>query len=251
MDSHQYVEVQEDQLGASLLEKEALHLSLITRMYIREAVAEMIGTFLIVFAGGASGILSNYGIISTCIFGALAVSLMIFATAHISQAHLNPAVTLGFAMAGVCSWKQVIPYIIGQITGSLFAAVSLLIIVHDVTLFSAAINQPSQYGSASFVCEFVSTFFLMFMNMKVACNIGKVGVLGGAFMVGITVAVLGIYAGPLCGGLSMNPARSIGPAVVGLHFDYLYIFVLGPIGGAILSGVTYGIICPKNNGKKC
>ncbi|KAI5057191.1 hypothetical protein GOP47_0027206 [Adiantum capillus-veneris] len=249
MDSHHhYVEVQED-METSSPEEAIICNSLITRMYIREAVAEMIGTFLIVFAGGASSILSGFGTISTSICGAMAVSLMIFATGHISRAHLNPAVTLGFAMAGVCSWKQVVPYIIGQILGSLFASVSLLVIVHDATLFSAAINQPSQDGGASFVFEFVATFFLMFMNMKVACNIGKVGVLGGAFMVGITVALLGIYAGPLCGGLSMNPARSIGPAVVGLKFESLYIFILGPVGGAILSGVTYASKSPNDQDK--
>lgn len=240
-----YVEVREELLASS--PEEAYRNNFLTRNYIREAVAEMIGTFLIVFAGGAGGMMSGYGVISTAICGALAVSLMIFATGHISNAHLNPAVTLAFAVARVCRWKQVVPYITGQIIGSILASVSLWTIVHDETLFSATMNKPSQYSSASLVLEFVATFFLMFMNMKVACNPSKVGPLGGAFMVGITVAILGIFGGPLCGGLSMNPARSIGPAIVALNFESLYIFIIGPVGGAILSGVTYSIICPKDD----
>ncbi|KAH6555610.1 hypothetical protein KP509_1Z241000 [Ceratopteris richardii] len=104
MESHYYSEVQE---GAISNLSEQRILTNTWFIYFREAVAEIIGTFLIVFTGSAGGILTNYGEMSTSICGGLSVTLMIFATGHISKAHLNPAVTLGFAMAGVFPWKQV------------------------------------------------------------------------------------------------------------------------------------------------
>ncbi|MCO5566576.1 hypothetical protein L7F22_020253 [Adiantum nelumboides] len=219
-----------------------------------QALAELIGTFFVVFVGcGGSIVLkeeSGVGRVSMALSGGIVVMIMIFCTAHISAAHLNPAVTLAFAAAGLFPWIQVLPYILSQMIGSLLASLGLQLIVDDSTLFSLIVIQPLHHNRASFVMEVIATFALMLVNMKVACHLGSggvVGVLVGPFMIGTTVALVGLYAGPLCGGLSMNPARSIGPALVAVNFKSLHIFVIGPIIGAISSGILYNTITSTNN----
>ncbi|MCO5550078.1 hypothetical protein L7F22_003557 [Adiantum nelumboides] len=123
----------------------------------------------------------------------MAVTLMVWTLAPISAAHLNPAVTLGFAGAGLFSWQEVGAYIFSQIIGALLASLSLQVIVHDPALFSTAVNQPLHHNSASIMMEFVATFILMLINMKVACGLGETGGFGGSFMIGSTVALLGYY----------------------------------------------------------
>lgn len=220
---------------------------------LHKAAAELIGTFFLVFVGSILSVNAGGsrvdigGRVSGALSGGMIVMLMIFSTGRISGAHLNPAVTLGFAMAGLFPWTQVIPYILSQIIGSLLASLTLQVLLHDVTSLSSAIYHPLHHDTASLVMECVATFLLMVINLKVACNLGRIGELGGIFMIGMTVALLGFIAGPLSGSLSMNPARSIGPAVVMLRLKSLHIFVLGPILGATFSGLVYGMICSPSN----
>ncbi|KAI5066764.1 hypothetical protein GOP47_0017292 [Adiantum capillus-veneris] len=221
---------------------------------LRKATAELVGTFVVVLASCAGSIAAAKEIGYTyaehggvAVGSGMAVMLMVWALAPISSAHLNPAVTLGFAAARLFPWREVGVYILSQTIGALLASLSLRVIVHEPTLFFVAINEPLNHPSASITMEFVATFILMLINMKVACNLGENGDLGGSFMIGSTVALLGYYGRPLCGGLSMNPARSLGPALVAMNFNYLYIFIIGPIVGAMLSGLTYTGIKPTKS----
>ncbi|KAI5059965.1 hypothetical protein GOP47_0024385 [Adiantum capillus-veneris] len=221
---------------------------------LQKALAELIGTFFVVFVGCGGGVVlkeeAGLGHTSMAISSGVVVMIMIFCTAHISAAHLNPAVTLAFASAGLFPWIQVLPYILSQMIGSLLASLGLQLIVDDSTLFSLIVNQPLHHSRASFVMEVIATFALMLVNMKVSCHLGAggvVGVLVGPFIIGTTVALAGLYAGPLCGGLSMNPARSIGPALVAVNFKSLHIFVIGPIIGALSSALIYNTITSTNN----
>lgn len=223
----------------------AMHINL-----LRKATAELIGTFVVVMVSCAGSIVASkgeYGHGTTAVGGGMAVMLMVWALGPISSAHFNPAVTVGFAFAGLFPWQQVGVYILSQIIGALLASLSLQVIVHDPTLFSMAINQPLGHSNASIVMEFIATFILMLINMRVACNLGeKIGEFGASFMIGSTVALLGYYGRPLCSGLSMNPARSIGPAIVAMNLKSLYLFIMSPIAGATLSGLAYtGMKPPK------
>jgi aquaporin Z len=209
--------------------------------------AEFLGTFALVFAGTGAvvindvsgGTISHVGIALT--FG-LIVLAMIYTVGDISGAHLNPAVTLGFFAARRFAGREVAPYIASQIAGA-FAASGLL-----RTLFPAhatlGATLPAGSEWQSFVFELVLTALLMFVILSVSTGAKERGITAG-IVVGAVIALEAMFAGPVCGA-SMNPARSIAPAVVSLHFTSLWLYVAAPMCGALAA--VLGCRCIREEG---
>ncbi len=209
----------------------------------RSLLAEAVGTFALVFAGcGAimvnaktGGALGQVGIGIT--FG-LVITAMIYAVGHVSGAHLNPAVSVAFALTRHFPWPRVLAYWAAQVAGALIAAAVLRGSLGDIADLGA--TQPSGSDAQAFLWELVLTFFLMFVIMAVATDTRAVGE-AAAIAIGGTVALDAIFAGPITGA-SMNPARSLGPALVSGELTAIWIYLTAPLAGAALAGLTYQAI---------
>jgi len=206
---------------------------------VRPLVAEAIGTFALVFAGcGAimvdakTGALGHLGVAFS--FG-LVIMVMIYAVGHISGAHFNPAVTLAFALTRHFPWMRAVAYWGAQLVGALLAAALLRGSLGDLAHVGATLPRGSQ-GQA-FLWELALTFFLMLVIMAVATDSRAVGE-AAAIAIGGTVGLDALFGGPITGA-SMNPARSIGPAVVSGDLHALWLYILAPAVGAALAGLTY------------
>ena len=204
----------------------------------KKLLAEAVGTFALVFAGcGAVGVdaLSGgaIGHIGVCAVFGLVVGVMIYATGHISGAHFNPAVTLAFASLGRHPWREVPAYIGAQVVAAIAASALLLVLLGSapgVTTYAGGLGQAAGI-------EVVLTFFLMFVITAVATDEKASGHLAGV-AIGGTVALGALVGGPLTGA-SMNPARSLGPALVAGELGQLPLYLLAPILGAVAGAWTY------------
>ena len=211
-------------------------------------ISELIGTFAMVFCGTGAiiindlneGIVSHLGIALT--FG-LIVMAMIYSIGEISGAHINPAVTIGFWASGRLYKKEVMPYILAQIIGATIASFLLHLLFKDHDTLGATI--PANTIMQSFILELILTFILMFVIMKVSTGSKETGALAG-ITIGSVVALEAIFAGPISGA-SMNPARSIAPAIISGHLDYLWLYICAPIIGALLAVLC----CIVIKGKEC
>ncbi len=202
---------------------------------MKKFTAEFIGTFALVFAGtGAividetsNGAITHVGVALT--FG-LIVLAMIYTVGDISGAHLNPAVSLGFFAARRFPLREVIPYIGSQCAGA-FAASGILrfLFPHNPLLGSTV---PAGSAMQSFTLELILTAILMFVILGVSTGAAEKGITAG-IVVGSVVGLEAMFAGPICGA-SMNPARSLAPAVVSGHMSSLWIYIFAPIAGAFL-----------------
>lgn len=203
---------------------------------VRPLVAELIGTFSLVFAGtGAitindvsSGAVTHVGIALT--FG-LVVLAMIYAVGDVSGAHLNPAVTLGFFAARRIEGRCVLPYVAAQCIGAVLASVVLrgLFPTHE----TLGATRPAGSELQSFVLELALTFLLMFVILSVSTGPKERGITAGV-AVGSVIALEALFAGPISGA-SMNPARSLAPALVTLRFQSLWVYLAAPMLGALLA----------------
>ncbi len=201
--------------------------------------AEGLGTFCLVFAGTGAiivndvsgGAVSHVGIGLT--FG-LVVLAMIYAVGDISGAHLNPAVTIGFFAARRLGGPQVLPYVASQITGALVASGLLRLLFPEHATLGATL--PAGSGAQSFVFEVVLTAILMFVILSVSTGSKERGITAG-IVVGSVIALEALFAGPISGA-SMNPARSIAPAVLTVHLSSLWLYISAPIGGALVGVVA-------------
>ena len=210
-------------------------------------LAELIGTFALVFCGtGAivineqsNGVVTHVGVAIT--FG-LIVMAMIYALGDISGAHLNPAVTIAFAIAKKFQIKQIFPYIVSQLAGAFLASVVLnYLFPLNETLGTTL---PAGSETQSFILEFILTFFLMLVIINVATGSKEQGMFAG-LAIGSTVLLEAMFAGPICGA-SMNPTRSIAPAVVSGHTEHLWIYIAAPVCGAALAILVFKILHYKN-----
>lgn len=201
--------------------------------------AEVIGTFALVFAGcGAivvndlfGGALGHAGV--SLAFG-LVVMAMIYAIGNISGAHMNPAVTMGFMFAGRLDKSLVFPYIGSQFLGAIVAAAILRLLFPEHETLGATL--PSIDSLRAFVIEVLLTFLLMFVILNVSTGHMEKGIMAGV-AVGGTIALEALVGGPVTGA-SMNPARSLGPAVVSGHLGSLWIYLSAPVVGAFLAYPT-------------
>lgn len=195
--------------------------------------AEAIGTFTLVFAGTAAivvnatqgGVIGHVGI--AAVFG-LVVAAMIYAIGDLSGAHMNPAVTIGFWLARRFPGREVFPYIASQCAGALAASAVVRLLFSNVAALGATL--PAGSSGQSFILEIILTFFLMFVIIRVATGAKEMGVMAGA-AIGATVWLDALFGGPVSGA-SMNPARSLGPALVSGQLDALWIYLLAPVLGA-------------------
>ncbi|MEM1347106.1 MAG: MIP family channel protein [Myxococcota bacterium] len=204
--------------------------------------AEFIGTFALVFAGcGAvmsdvayGGGVGHVGIALT--FG-LVVMVMIFATGHVSGAHFNPAVSIAFWAIGRFPLRQVPAYVATQCVAAIAAVALLRSVYGDVGTYGQTVPVEAASSFASIGFEVVLTFFLMFVITAVATDDRAEGQLAGV-AIGGTVALCALFGGPVTGA-SMNPARSLGPALFSGELGVLWIYIVGPILGAVLGALSY------------
>ncbi len=218
------------------------------RHELPQYIAEFIGTFFLVFFGCGSMVLAELnpaynGSFVPIIWGG-AVSIMIYAVGHISGAHFNPAVTIAFWAVKRFPGKRVLGYILFQIAGGLLASLVLFIIWGGEHQFGA--TSLSTSVGAGFLVEFILSFALMFVIISVATDSRAVGELAG-IAIGSTVALCAFVGGPLTKA-SMNPARSIAPAIASGEFGILWLYILAPILGAIVGALVYEWVrCQREN----
>ena len=215
---------------------------------MKKYIAEVIGTFALVFCGtGAivinqesAGVITHPGIALT--FG-LIVMVMIYALGPVSGAHLNPAVTIAFAVARKFPVKEILPYMISQVAGAMSASLVLHYLFPASQFLGSTL--PAGEEMQAFILEVILTFFLMLVIIQVATGSKEQGMFAG-LAIGSTVLLEAMFAGPICGA-SMNPARSLSPAVVSGHLEHLWIYMVAPVSGAILAVVVWYFINTEND----
>ncbi len=211
---------------------------------IRRAAAEGIGVFALVFAGCGAivteaqhpGALGTVGI--ALVFG-LVIMAMIYATGHLSGAHLNPAVTIAFLVTRHLPRVDALVYLLAQLAGALVAA-GLLAAIWPSDPAALGTTLPTVGAGSALAYEAVLTAFLMFVIMAVATDTRAVGA-GAAIAIGGTVGLDALFGGPITGA-SMNPARSIGPALVSGEVHDLWIYIVAPLAGAIVGALAYQLV---------
>lgn len=215
----------------------------------KKCAGEFFGTFSLVFAGtgaividGVSGgAISHVGIALT--FG-LVVLAMIYAVGDVSGAHLNPAVTLGFTLAGRFPGREIAPYLLSQILGAFSASLLLRLLFPAHATLGATL--PAGSPLQSFVIEIVLSAILMLVILSVSTGAKEKGITAG-IAVGAVIAFEAMFAGPISGA-SMNPARSLSPALVSGHLESLWVYMAGPMLGAL---VAVPICCAVRPGRCC
>lgn len=208
----------------------------------RALLAEAIGTFALVFAGAGAvvvdaktGSLGHVGVALT--FG-LVIMVMIYAVGHVSGAHFNPAVSFAFAVSRHFPWPRVAGYWAAQATGAVLAAALLRGSLGGAAHVGATLPAGSQ--GQSFLWEVVLTFLLMFVITAVATDTRAVGE-AAAIAIGGTVGLDALFGGPVSGA-SMNPARSLGPALVSGDLHALWLYLVAPPIGAVLGALAYQLV---------
>jgi aquaporin NIP len=210
----------------------------------RRALAEGIATFALVFAGcGAviadahsDGSLGTVGI--GLVFG-LVIMTMVYATGHLSGAHINPAVTIAFTLTRHFPRRDAVAYVGAQLVGALAGGLLLLAVWSDRPAHLGATVATVGAGSA-LVYETFLTALLMFVIMAVATDTRAVGA-AAAIAIGGAVGLDAIFGGPITGA-SMNPARSLGPALAGREWHDFWVYVVGPLAGAALGALAYQLV---------
>ena len=212
---------------------------------MKKYIAELIGTFALVFCGTgaivindvADGTVSHVGVAIT--FG-LIVTVMIYTFGNISGAHINPAVSIAFSFTDKFEKKQLIGYIIAQLFGAFLASGMLRFLFMGHENLGATL--PRGDWQQTFILEIILTYLLMLVILFVSQNKSSSQFTG--LVVGATVMLEAMFAGPITGA-SMNPARSISPAIVSGNISELWIYITAPIIGAVLASLTWNIMKEK------
>jgi aquaporin NIP len=210
----------------------------------RRAAAEGLAAFALVFAGcGAivtdaryDGALGTVGV--ALVFG-LVIMAMIYATGHLSGAHINPAVTIAFTLTRHFAPRDAAAYVLAQLAGAAAGALVLLAVWPDQPAALGA-TVPSVSAASALVYEALLTAVLMFVIIAVATDTRAVGA-AAAIAIGGTVGLDALFGGPVTGA-SMNPARSFGPALAAGEWQDFWIYLAGPLAGATLGAFAYQLI---------
>ncbi|HEX8083763.1 MAG TPA: MIP family channel protein [Solirubrobacteraceae bacterium] len=210
----------------------------------RRSAAEGLAAFALVFAGcGAvvadaryDGALGSVGV--ALVFG-LIIMVMVYATGHLSGAHINPAVTVAFVLSRHFPARDAVAYVGAQCAGGALGALVLVAVWTDQPA-SLGATVPSVGTGSAFVYEAVMTAFLMFVIMAVATDTRAVGA-AAAIAIGGTVGLDALFGGPVTGA-SMNPARSLGPALVVGEWRDFWVYLAGPVAGAALGAFAYQLV---------
>ena len=212
-------------------------------------IAEIVGTFALVFAGCGAIVVNDQfpgtlGHMGICLVFGLVVMAMIYAVGNISGAHLNPAVTLGFFIVGRLEAARIPFYIGSQCLGALLAAALLRFFFPAHETLGATLVHAEVGLVHGFLFEVVLTFLLMFVIINVSTGHMEKGIMAGV-AVGGTVAIGALVGGPATGA-SMNPARSLGPALVAGEFAALWLYLVAPVAGALLAAPMCRVIQGNN-----
>jgi len=205
----------------------------------KKLLAEFLGTYALVFVGtgamivnqASGGMVTHVGVALTW---GLIVLAMIYALGDVSGAHLNPAVTLGFWTARRMEGRTVAPYLVSQVGGALAASLTLSWFFPLNPTLGATL--PAGSDGQSFVLEVILTALLMFVILSVSTGAKEKGITAG-IAVGAVITLEAMFAGPICGA-SMNPARSLAPALVSGHLESLWVYLTAPVLGALLAVPT-------------
>lgn len=203
---------------------------------MKRLLAEFLGTFILIFVGtgaivtnqATGGSLGHVGV--SLVFG-LVVLVTIHTFGDVSGAHLNPAVTVGFAAAGRFPWKDVPGYSIAQFGGAFVGSFTVKLLFPHTASLGATL--PAGSIMQSFILEVILTTILMLVILSVSTGSREKGITAG-ITIGAVIALEALIAGPISGA-SMNPARSLAPAVVSGHFQYLWLYPLATILGALIA----------------
>lgn len=210
---------------------------------IRRAAAEALGTFFLVLFGPGAAMVNAHstgqlGPVGIALAFAFVVTAMIYALGHLSGAHINPAVTLGFWSAGRFPAREVLPYVAAQCSGAVAASFALRSTLGPIGDLGATL--PRIPVASAFAVEWLLSFVLMFVIMAVAAD-ERVADGFAAIAVGFTVGFCALTGGPITGA-SMNPARSLGPAVIGGLWQAHWLYWLAPITGMMAAARTYDFL---------
>jgi aquaporin Z len=218
------------------------------RLEWRRLFAELLGTFMLVLVAAGGGILHGKGQISlssAVVAPGLMVLAVILFMGAVSGAHLNPVVSLAFALRGDFPWKRVPGYIIVQLIGATLACLFLYAVFGNVQHLGATLPGPAYANWQALLMEIVLTAVLVSVILGTASaaqNVGAIAALG----VGGYIALAGLWAAPVSG-TSMNPARSFGPALVSGDFSSYWVYVAGPTAGALIA-VGYALVLRGKGG---
>lgn len=213
---------------------------------MKKYVAEIIGTFILVFCGTGAmvidqqtgGAVSHVGVSITW---GLVVMCLIYSIGNVSGCHINPAVSIAFTVAGRFKARLLPGYILSQLTGALLASFTLKLLFPTSQLLGA--TMPIGSETQSFILELLLTFFLMLVIMSTAHGSKEQGQVAG-IAIGAVVGLEAMFAGPICGA-SMNPARSLAPAIMSGHLEHLWLYLVAPIAGAALAIPVWKYINPR------
>jgi aquaporin Z len=215
---------------------------------MRRYAAETIGTFAMVFAGCGAMVIDDmtHAIthVGVALTWGLVVMAMIYTLGEISGAHLNPAVTIGFWLSRRLRGRDVGPYILSQLIGAFAASAALLAMFGPRAALGATI--PAGSDAQSFALEAILTGLLMFVILNISTGSKETGMMAG-IAVGGTIGLEAMFAGPICGA-SMNPARSLAPAVMSGHLTSIWVYLVGPVLGAAIAVPLWIVVRPRQGG---
>jgi aquaporin NIP len=208
----------------------------------RALVAEAIGIFALVFADAGAVMVhaktQTLGQVGIAITFGLVIMVMVYAVGHISGAHFNGAVTFAFALTRHFPWPRPVAYWAAQLTGATVAALLLRVSLGNIA--GVGVTLPSGSQRKSFVWELVMSAFLMFVILAVATDTRAVGE-AAAIAIGGTIGLDAMFGGPISGA-SMNPMRSIGPAIASGNLHALWLYVVAPVLGTSIGGLAYQFV---------
>jgi MIP family channel proteins len=206
------------------------------RATLRAALAELVGTFVLVFVGAAA-VASGQGVAVAALAHGIALTTLVYVYGHISGAHVNPAVTLGLLVGRKIEPLKAVYYWVAQFVGGILAGLALGLVLANFSNLgetTGSLTPNHVWRAAAF--EAILTFLLVSAVYQAAVY-GKAGDLAG-IAIGFTL-LMAITAGGTYTGASLNPARTLGPALVARHFDYLLPYLVGIFGGGALAGVVH------------
>lgn len=217
----------------------------ISASIFQKVVAELMGTYILIFFGCGAALVNQVqtlNIVGIAIVWGLVLMAMIYAVGHISGAHFNPAVTCALAVSTKFPWKHLPVYAFSQLIGAILASLTLKVLFHDLDNIQATMTQYKDTTSdlEAIAWEFKITFTLMFMICAVATD-HRVNKDIGGIAIGATLLFNVMIAGPITGA-SMNPARSVGPAIISGVYKNLWVFIAAPVFGACAAAMVYGVL---------
>ncbi len=213
-------------------------------MSSKALLAELIGTFALIFIGAGAGALGIGGLVGVAFAHGFVVLGFAYAYSHHSGTHINPAVTIGLWVAGELSLSKATAYIATQIIGGILGAFTLLFVLGDKAgTLGATTLAPGVSPLQGLVIEAILTFFLTNAILNTAVS-GKAGSMAG-MAIGCTLVFTILMGGPLTGA-SLNPARTIGPAIATSNFADLWVYLVGPPLGAVVAALLYKFVFAKD-----